>query len=98
MITSARPAGGLQPPRLCWKRSIASCRQGKRFLQCIEDNFLSQVREGPISSDAILDLILTNANELIGNIRIGGSLDCNEHAILEFMLWRDMRQRVKVGS
>jgi len=47
VITSARPAGGLQPPRLCWKRSIASCRQGKRFLQCIEDNFLSQVIEGP---------------------------------------------------
>ena len=82
--------GDLNQLDICWKNSTVSCRQSRRLLECIEDNFLSQVREGPISSDAILDLILTNANELIGNITIGGCLGCSDHAALEFMLWRDM--------
>ena len=36
--------------------------------------------------------MLTNANELIGDISIGGCLGCSDRAIAEFMLWRNMRQ------
>ena len=57
---------------------MASCRQSKKLLECIEDNFL--------------DLLLTNANELIGDTRIGGCLGCSDHAMVELMLQRDMRQ------
>ncbi|GAB0201705.1 hypothetical protein GRJ2_002636100 [Grus japonensis] len=28
---------------ICWKSTTASCRQSRRLLECIEDNFLSQV-------------------------------------------------------
>jgi len=34
------------------------------------ENFLSQVIEGPTRGHAILDLLLTNINELIDDIRI----------------------------
>ena len=57
---------------------MANCRQSKKLLECIEDNFL--------------DLLLTNANELIGDTRIGGCLGCSDHAMVEFTLQRDMRQ------
>ena len=32
---------------ICWKSSMVSCRQSRRFLECIEDNFLSQVISTP---------------------------------------------------
>ena len=55
-------------------------------------NFLSQVIEGPTGGHAVLDLLLTNANALIGDIRIGGCQGCSDHATVEFILWRDMRK------
>jgi len=36
--------------------------------------------------------LLTSANELTGDIRSGGCVGCSDHAMVEFMLWRDMRQ------
>ena len=46
----------------------------------------------PPGGDAILDMLLTNSNDLIGDIRIGGCLDCSDHAMVEFTPQRDMRQ------
>jgi len=37
------------------------------------------------------DPLLTNANELIGDMRIGGCLGCSDHVVVEFMLQREMR-------
>jgi len=78
MIASVCSAGGLQPPRLSWRSNTTSCRQSRRLLECTEDNFLSQLIDSPTRGNAILDLLLTNVNELIGNIRIGGCLGCSE--------------------
>lgn len=38
--------------------------------------------------------MLTNANELIGDIRIGGSLVYKDHPMMEFTLLRTIRQSV----
>ena len=40
----------------------------------------------------ILDLLASNARELIGDIKIGGSLGCSDHALLEFTVLRDKGQ------
>ena len=40
----------------------------------------------------ILDLLVTNASELIGDIKIGGSLGCSDHALVEFAVLRGMGQ------
>ena len=66
-----------------------SCRQSSRFIACIEDNFLSQVIDTPTRGDVILDLMVTNASELIGDIKTGGSLGCSDHSLVEFTLLRD---------
>ena len=34
--------------------------------------------------------MVTNASELIGDVKIGGSLGCSDHALVEFAVLRDM--------
>ena len=82
-----------------WKSNTASCRQFKRLLECTEDSFLSQVIDGLTRGDIVLDLLLSSVNELFGDIRIGGCLDCSDHAMVEFMFQRDLRQvKSKIGK
>lgn len=40
----------------------------------------------------LLDLLVTNISELIGDIKIGGSLGCRDHVILEHAVLRDISQ------
>ena len=49
----------------CCKSCTASSRQFRRLLECIEDNFLSQVMDSPIKGDTRPDLLLVSASELI---------------------------------
>ena len=39
--------GDFNHPDFCWNSSMASCRLYGRLLECIEDNFLNQVRDTP---------------------------------------------------
>jgi len=82
--------GDFNHPSICWKSNTASCRQFSKFLECIEDNFLSQVISTPTRGDVILDLVVTNASELVADVKIGGSLGCSDHALVELMLLREM--------
>ncbi|XP_009959602.1 PREDICTED: TBC1 domain family member 4-like [Leptosomus discolor] len=71
--------GDFNHPDIYWKSSTASCRQSRRLLECIGDNFLSQVMDSPTRGDAIRDLMVTNTSALIGDVKIGGSLGCSGH-------------------
>jgi len=82
--------GDFNHPNICWKSNTASCRQSSRLLECIEDNFLSQVISTSTRGDAILDLVVINASELVGDVKIGGSLGCSDHALVELTLLREM--------
>jgi len=84
--------GGFSHPSICWKSSMASCRQSRKLLECVEDNFLSQVVDGPTRGDVLLDLLVTNTGELIGDIKVGGSLGCSDHALVVFAVLRGMGQ------
>ena len=75
---------------ICWKTSMVSYGQPRRLLECTEDKFLSQVIDSPTREDAILDLTVTNASELIDDVKTGGSLGCSDHTLLEFTILRDM--------
>ncbi|KAK4827189.1 hypothetical protein QYF61_015151 [Mycteria americana] len=87
--------GDVSHPDICGKSSTASSRQSRKLLQCIEDNFLTQVIDTCTRGDAILDLMVTNASELISDVKIGGSLGCSDHALVEFTVLRDMGQGKK---
>lgn len=39
---------------------------------------MSQVVDSPTRGDVILDLMVTNTNKIIGDIKTGGSLGCSD--------------------
>ena len=73
------------------KGNIVSCRQSRRLLECINEN-LSWEIENSMKGYAVLDLLLTKANELIGDVRISVCLGYSDHAMVEFTLLKDMGQ------
>lgn len=60
------------------------------ILQSVVDNFLVQVLDKPTGGEVLLDRVLTNVDELIREVKIGGSLGCSEHALVEFVFSRNM--------
>ncbi|XP_074436717.1 interferon gamma receptor 1 isoform X2 [Larus michahellis] len=84
--------GNFNHPDFSWKNSMVSCRQSRTLVECMEGNNLSQVIDNPIRGAVILDLMVTNVSELIGDINIGGSLGCSDHALVEFAVLKDMGQ------
>jgi len=52
-------------PDICWKYNTAERKQSRRFLECVEDNFLTQLVSEPTSGGASLDLLFTNRAGLV---------------------------------
>jgi len=74
---------------------MVSCRQSRKLLECIEDSFLSQKIGNPTRVNAIMDLLVTSASELTGDVKVGGSQGCSDHALVEFSV---MRAKCQVKS
>ncbi|PKU38936.1 hypothetical protein llap_10761 [Limosa lapponica baueri] len=68
------------------KDSTARHTQSRRFLQCIDDPFLTQVLEEPMRRGVPLDLVLTNKEGLVGDVKAGGSFGCSDHKMVEFRI------------
>ncbi|GAB0183659.1 nucleoside diphosphate kinase 6 [Grus japonensis] len=41
---------------------------------------------------AMLDLVLTNKEGLVGNVKVKGSLGCSDHEMVEFKILRAVRR------
>ncbi|PKU31929.1 rna-directed dna polymerase from mobile element jockey- hypothetical protein [Limosa lapponica baueri] len=54
--------------------------------------FLLQVIEEPMRRGAMLDLLLTNEEGLVGNVKLKGSLGCSDHEMVEFKILRAVRR------
>ncbi|GAB0203429.1 hypothetical protein GRJ2_002808500 [Grus japonensis] len=84
--------GDLNHPDICWRDNTAGHKQSRRFLECIDDNFLLQVIEEPMRRGAMLDLALTNKEGLVGNVKLKDSLGCSDHEMVEFKILRAARR------
>ncbi|KAM9591230.1 uncharacterized protein ACIBXB_006103 [Morphnus guianensis] len=51
--------GDFNFPDICWKYNMAESKQSRRFLECVEDNFLTQLVGEPTRGGALLDLLFT---------------------------------------
>ncbi|GAB0202999.1 hypothetical protein GRJ2_002765500 [Grus japonensis] len=80
--------GDFNHPDICWRDNAAECKQSRKFLECVNDNFLLQVIEEPMRRGAMLDLILTNKEGLVGDVKLKGSLGCSDHEMVEFRILR----------
>ena len=74
----------MKHPDSCSRDNTAGHKQSRRFLECGDDNFLLQETEKPTGKGAILDLVLTNKERLVGNGKLQGSLGCSDHEMVEF--------------
>ena len=73
---------------ICWKDHTASCKRSRRLMESIDDNFLVQVVDRPTRGEALLDLVLTNTEEIIKDIKIGSSLGCSNCAVVQSVISR----------
>ena len=55
-----------------------------RFLECVGDNFLTQLVKEPTRGSKILDLLFVNREGLVGDVKVGGRLRHSDHKMLDF--------------
>ena len=80
---------------ICWRNNTAGIKPSRMFLECVgDDSFLLQVIGEPRRRGALLDLILTNKEWLVGEVKVKGSLGCSAHEMVEFRILK-VRRRVK---
>ncbi|PKU33628.1 dtw domain-containing protein 2 [Limosa lapponica baueri] len=84
--------GDFNHPDICWKDNTAGHKKSRKFLEYVDDNFLLQMVEKPTKKGAVLDLILTNNEGLVGNVKLKGSLGCSDHEMVEFKILRAARR------
>ncbi|PKU27262.1 glycerol kinase [Limosa lapponica baueri] len=82
--------GDFSHPDICWEAYRARHVQSRRFLQCIDDNFLTQVVEEATRTGVLLDLVLTNKEGLVEDMKVGGSLGCSDHEKTQFRIMGSM--------
>ena len=79
---------------VCWKYNTAESKQSRRFLECVEDNFLTQLVGGPTRGGALLDLLFTNREGLVGGVMVEGCLRLSGHEMIEFSILGEARKGV----
>ena len=77
-------------PDICWKYNTAQRKQSKRFLECVEDSLLTQLVQEPTRGGALLDLLFTNRDGLVGDVKVGDCLGQSNHEIVEFSILGDV--------
>ena len=82
--------GDFNHPDICWDSSMVGGGQSRRFLESSEDNFLAQVIDELTRGEALLDLVLTNAEESVKEVKIEGSLGCSDHDMVEFVILKNV--------
>ena len=68
--------GDFSHPNISWRNNTAGHRQSSRFLECIDDKFLLLEIEVQMRSGAMLDLVLSNKEGMVGNVKLKRSLGC----------------------
>ncbi|GAB0181359.1 hypothetical protein GRJ2_000601200 [Grus japonensis] len=66
--------GDFNFPDVCWKYSTAERKQSRKFLECVEDNFLTQLVREPTGEVTPLDLLFANREGLVSDVMVGGCL------------------------
>ncbi|GAB0207924.1 hypothetical protein GRJ2_003258100 [Grus japonensis] len=84
--------GDFNHPDICWRDNTAGHKQSRKILECVDDNFLLQVTEEPMRRGAMLDLVLTNKEGLVGDVKLKGSLGCSDQEMVEFRILRAARR------
>lgn len=77
------PLGDFNFPHICWRDSTARHTKSRKLPQTSDDNFLTQVVKEPTRKSVLLDFVLINHKGLVEDMKIGGSLRCSDHEMVE---------------
>ncbi|PKU39622.1 adaptin ear-binding coat-associated protein 1 [Limosa lapponica baueri] len=86
--------GDFNFPDISWEYNMAEREQPRRFLEYVDDNFLMQVVSGPTRESALLDLLLVNRDELVGEVKVGGRLGHSDHETIGFSILGETRRGI----
>ena len=84
--------GDFNIPDIGWKHNTAQRKQSRRFLECVEDSYLTQLVGEPTRGGALLDLLLATREGLVGDVKVGDCLGQSDHEIVEFAILGDVRR------
>ncbi|KAF4793362.1 hypothetical protein TURU_112092 [Turdus rufiventris] len=79
---------------ICWELNTAEKRQSRKFLECVEDNFLMQLVGEPTRGMVMLDLLFANRDGLVGDVVVGGHLGHSDHESIEFSIFGEIRRNI----
>uniref|UniRef100_A0A8B9UU32 Reverse transcriptase domain-containing protein n=1 Tax=Anas zonorhyncha TaxID=75864 RepID=A0A8B9UU32_9AVES len=77
---------------ISWKHNTAQRKQSRRFLESVEDSFLTQLVSEPTRGGAPLDLLFTNREGLVGDVVVGNCLGQSDHEMVEFSILGEARK------
>ncbi|KAK4827898.1 LOW QUALITY PROTEIN: hypothetical protein QYF61_022321 [Mycteria americana] len=77
---------------VCWKYNTVERKQFRKFLECVEDNVLTQLVSEPTREGALLDLLFVNREGLVGDVMVGGCLGHSDHERIEFLILGEERR------
>ena len=83
--------GDFNFPDTCWKYNTVQRKQSKRFLEYVEDSFLPQ-HSCAYEGSTLLDLLFTNREGLVGDVKAGNCLGQSDHETVEFSILGDVRR------
>ncbi|TRZ07325.1 hypothetical protein HGM15179_019139 [Zosterops borbonicus] len=86
--------GDFNLPDICWELNTAEKGQSRKFLECMDDNFLSQLVGELTRGDTMLHLLFTNRDGLVGDVVVGGQLGQSDHEITEFSIFGEIRRYI----
>lgn len=75
-------------PSICCRDRPAGHKLSRRFLECIDGNFLTQMIAELITEVSLLYLILTDKEYLYVDMKLGGSFGCSDHERVELRILR----------
>ncbi|KAM9600796.1 uncharacterized protein ACIBXB_004039 [Morphnus guianensis] len=90
--------GDFNFPDVCWKYATAESKQSRRFLECVEDNFPTQPVGEPTRGRALLDLLFTNREGLVGSVMVRGRLGLSDREMIEFSILGEARKGVSKAT
>ena len=74
-------AGDFNFPDICWKYNTAEWDQSWRFLECVGDNFRTELVSELTRKGALLDLLIVNREGLVDDVAVRGRLGHSDHEI-----------------
>ena len=79
---------------ISWKCNAAQRKQSRRFLDSVEDSFLTHLVSEPTRGGALLDLVFKNREGLVGDVVVRSWLEQSDHEKVEFSILGEVRRGI----